>query len=100
MDSDFRKEESWIYYILPRKNKWKDYIIPQGKQIRTVETLLDRNDGELCGFKWIGDDGAVLVAVGYIDEPIYRDDTDSVLQSLTLNHNQTLVGVRSGSGGY
>ncbi len=79
--------------------KWTDYIIPQGKQIRTVETLLNRFSGRLWGFKWIGDDGAVLVAVGSIDEPSKRNDPDCVVTTLTLNHNQRLVGVRSGSGG-
>jgi hypothetical protein len=36
----------------------------QGKQIRTVETLLGKEKAELMGFKWIGDDGEVLLAVG------------------------------------
>ena len=48
---------------------WTDYIIPQGKQIRKVETLLSKNEGYLYGFKWIGDDGAVLLAFGDIDDP-------------------------------
>ena len=48
---------------------WSDYIAPQGKQIRTVETLLLKSVGALWGFKWIGDDGAVLVDVGFIDSP-------------------------------
>ena len=52
------------------------------------------------GFKWIGDDGAVLVAVDYIDDPSYRNDPDYVVTTLTLNHNQRLVGVRSDSGGW
>ena len=79
---------------------WLDRIVPQGKQIRTVETLLRKEYGFLYGFKWIGDDGAVLVAAGPIDNPKARDDPDNVLQSLTLNHNQTLVGVKSYSHGY
>ncbi len=81
--------------------KWTDYLIPQGKQIRTVETLLWKVSGILCGLKWIGDDGAVLVAVGAIDDPDKRYDTEElyVLQTLTLNHNQRLVGVRSDSNG-
>ena len=74
--------------------------MPQGKQIRTVETLLRTTDGFLYGFKWIGDDGAVLVAVGYIDDPDWRNNTEyNVLQSFTLNHNQRLVGVNSWSCG-
>ena len=76
-----------------------DYIVPKGKQIRTVETLLLKSVGALWGFKWIGDDGAVLLAFGDIDDPDYRNDPDYVLQSLTLNHNQRLVGVRSASTG-
>jgi hypothetical protein len=47
--------------------KWTDYIVPKGKQIRTVETLLDTEDGFLRGFKWVGDDRVVLVAAGDID---------------------------------
>ncbi len=56
-----------------KKPRWTDHIVPQGKQIRTVETLLDKQNGHLLGFKWIGDDGAVLVAVGYIDHPNMRE---------------------------
>ena len=44
--------------------KWTDLIMPQGKQIRTVETMLGKSFGTLEGFKWIGDDGEVLLAVG------------------------------------
>ncbi len=75
--------------------------MPQGKQIRTVETLLYKNNGMLLGFKWIGDDGAVLIAVGDIDHPDYRNVSVNLVTTLTLNHNQTLVGVKSysGSGG-
>ncbi len=67
--------------------EWPDYIVPQGKQIRTVETLLVRCDGSLFGFKWIGDDGAVLLAVGDIDKPDWRNDPSCVVTSFTLNHN-------------
>ena len=84
---------------IPSDCEWTDQIIPQGKQIRTVETLLEKSDGLLMGFKWIGDDGAVLVAAGWIDVDDARNLPSFVLQSLTLNHNQRLVGVRSGSGG-
>ncbi len=80
-------------------NKWKDYIIPEGKQIRKVETLIYKGSGFLYGFKWIGDDGGVLLKVGYIDNPDLRDDSDSVVTQLTLNQNQRLVGVKSASGG-
>ncbi len=52
-------EDSWLSKLV-----WKEHIIPQGKQIRTVEMLLRKEDGYLIGFKWIGDDGEVLVAVG------------------------------------
>ncbi len=80
--------------------KWNEHIKPQGKQIRTVETMLRKSDGLLCGFKWIGDDGAVLLAFGDIDDPDKRNNTEKyVVSSLTLNYNQTLVGVRSGSCG-
>ena len=81
-------------------SKCVDKIIPQSAHIRKVETLLSKSLGHLIGFKWIGDDGTVLVAVGGIDDPDNRNDPDYVLQSFTLNHNQRLVGVRSGSGGY
>ena len=37
----------------------------------------------------------MLLAVGVIDEPYWRDDPDLVLQSLTLEPNQRLVGVKS-----
>ncbi len=79
--------------------KWTDHIIPQGSQIRTVETLLEKCFGLLLGFKWIGDDGAVLLAFGDIDNDDYnyRNDPDYVVATLTLNHNQRLVGVRSDS---
>ncbi len=53
--------------------KCRDYIVPQGKQIRTVKTMLDRRDGWLRGFKWIGDDGAVLFAFSNIDDDYYRN---------------------------
>ncbi len=79
--------------------KWKNHIIPQGKQIRTVETLLDKSNGILCGFKWISDDGAVLVKVGCIDWSILRNLPFFVVTSLTLNHNQRLVGMKSYSWG-
>ncbi len=85
----------------PSDWEWTDHIIPQGKQIRTVETLLDNGGGHLYGFKWIGDDGAVLLAVGRIDDTEYREKNESWCRvtKLTLNHNQRLVGVRSGSSG-
>jgi hypothetical protein len=52
------------------------------------------------GFKWIDDDGAVLVAVGDIDIPGARNNTkDYVVTTLTLSHNQRLVGVKSYSEG-
>ncbi len=60
--------------------------------------MLRKNDGRLNGFKWIGDDKAVLLAVGWIDDPYWREDTDTfVVTSLTLKHNQRIVGVRSKS---
>ncbi len=81
--------------------EWTDHIVPQGKQIRTVETLLDVNTGYLNGFKWIGDDGEVLLAVGNIDDTCYLEETGRfVVTTLTLNHNQRLVGVKSESAGY
>jgi hypothetical protein len=62
--------------------------------------MLWKWNGWLVGFKWIGDDGAVLVSAGYIDNPIYRNDTKyRVVTTLTLDDNQRLVGVKSGSGG-
>jgi hypothetical protein len=61
--------------------------------------LLDKKYGCLCGFKWIGDDGAVLLAVGDIDDDDHRNDPDWVVTTLTLNHNQRLVGVKSYSYG-
>ncbi len=80
--------------------KWTDHIIPQGKQLRKVETLLAKGCAKLFGFKWIGDDGAVLVAVGDIDDPDCRNDRGNVVTTLTLNHNQRLVGVKSYSAGH
>ncbi len=56
--------------------------------------------GNLEGFKWVGDDGEVLVAVGPIDDPDFRDWSDFEVTTLTLNHNQRLVGVKSSAGGY
>ncbi len=73
--------------------------MPQGKQIRTVKTLLYKDSGGLLGFKWIGDDGKVLVKVGDIAKPKFRLYSHSVVTTLTLNHNQRLVGVKSYSGG-
>ncbi len=50
--------------------------------------MLNKWHGLLHGFKWIGDDGAVLLAVGYIDDPDFRNDTEYyVVTTLTLNHN-------------
>ena len=49
-----------------KEREWIDYIIPQGKQISKIETLLDRINGQLLGFKWVGSDGAVLVVAGLI----------------------------------
>ena len=80
--------------------KSTDHIIPQGKQIRTVETMLLKFNGNLLGFKWFGDDGVVLVAAGLIDIDDYRNASHLVLQSFTLNHNQRLVGVKSYSRGW
>ncbi len=62
--------------------------------------MLEKSDGFLWGFKWIGDDGAVLLAVGSIDDPFARIYSGNVLQSFTLNHNQRIVGVKSYSGGW
>jgi hypothetical protein len=82
-------------------SKWTEHIVPQGKQIRTVETMRDKGEGKLEGFKWVGDDGEVLVAVGPIDEPIWREDPEwMVVTTLTLNHNQRLLGIRSASTGF
>ncbi len=80
-------------------HKWVDYIIPEGKTISKVETLLSKSDGWLRGFKWIGDDGGVLVSVGKIDNSIARNHPDCVVTYLTLNHNQRIVGVNSYSVG-
>ncbi len=78
---------------------WTDHFVPQSKQIRKVETLLTKFDGLLNGFKWFGDDGAVLVAVGLIEDDDFKDDEFRVVTSLTLNPNQRLVGVKSASNG-
>jgi hypothetical protein len=52
----------------------------------------------MMGCKWIGDDGTVLLAVGEIDNPDFRIlSEDFVFTSFTLNSNQRLVGVKSGS---
>ncbi len=80
-------------------SKWVDKIIPQGAQIRKVETLLGKENGYLSGFKWIGDDGTVLVAAGLIDRHDLRIDPRRVVTTLTLNHKQRLVGVKSSSDG-
>ena len=61
--------------------------------------MVDKISGLLWGFKWIGDDGIVLLAVGYIDIPDFRNHPDHVLQSFTLSHNQRLLGVKSYSWG-
>ncbi len=82
---------------------WVDRIIQQGAQIRKVETLLRKGDGDrdgsMAGFRWYGDDGKVLVAAGAIDSSDYRNNPWFELTTLTLNHNQRLVGVRSDSRG-
>ncbi len=58
--------------------------------------MLQKSSGLLYGFKWIGDDGEVLLAAGLIDYPAYRESPSMiVLTTLTLNHNQRLVGVKS-----
>ena len=49
--------------------------------------MLRKENGYLCGFKWIGDDGIVLVTAGHIDKPKYRNDPDYVVTYLTLNQN-------------
>ena len=56
-------------------------------QIRKVETLLEKKSGTLLGFKWIGDEDRVLLAVGYIDMLNIRNADDSVVTHLTLNNN-------------
>ena len=56
-------------------------------------------DGLLCGFKWIGGVEKVLLSVGPIDEPHFRNDPRAVIKTLTLNNNQRLVGMQSGSRG-
>ena len=60
--------------------------------------MLIKKWGCLIGIKWIGDDGAVLVAAGTIDDDKLRDDPGCVFQSFTLSHNQRLVGIRAKSG--
>ncbi len=80
--------------------EWIEQIIPQGKQIRTVETLVTKTKNVLCGFKWLGDDGAVLVAVGEIDDPEERNNPKLELTTLTLNQNQRLVGMKSWAHGF
>jgi hypothetical protein len=62
--------------------------------------LLRKKDGALGGFKWVGDNGAVLVVTEYIDEPVYRNDPNWVVNTLTLKSNQRLVGIKSGSRGH
>ncbi len=58
-----------------------------------------KNTGCLIGFIWFSDDGTVILAVGAIVQPGYRYHPDYVFISLTLNHNQRLVGVKSSSDG-
>ncbi len=53
----------------------------------------------MIGFKWYGDDGKVLYAVGLINDPDLGNEPEWVVTTLTLKHNQRLVGVRSGSYG-
>ncbi len=49
------RSEPWR--LIPR---FTDVVMkPKGKQIRTVETIF--RCGEMVGFKWIGDDGKVLL---------------------------------------
>jgi hypothetical protein len=78
--------------------KFTDHIVPQGKQIRTVFTILQKTDGLLRGFKWVCDDGTVLVAVGIMTNPNWEETSNDELTTLTLNPNQRLVGVKSYSG--
>jgi hypothetical protein len=55
--------------------------------------------GRVKSFVWLGDDGAVLVSVSLIDDDDEEDHPDWVVTTLTLDHNQRLVGVKSSSGG-
>ncbi len=59
--------------------------------------MLCKGTGRLYGFKWVGDDGAVLVAVGDIDEPNRRNDPWFVVTTMTLTHNQRLLGLKTAS---
>ena len=61
--------------------------------------MLGKDYGLLLGFKWIDDDGAVLVKVGEIDDPKFRNSPKFVVTTLTLNHNQRLLGIKSYSCG-
>ncbi len=79
-------------------NDFTDFIALKGEKIHKVETLLSKKDGMLIGFKWIGGDGEVIIAVGRIDASNFRNDKTCLLNLLTLNHNQRLVGVKSHSG--
>ncbi len=67
--------------------KWVDLIVPEGKEICKVETILLKLNGKLCGFKWIADKGEVLLAVGVIDNPNWRNEPEYIVTSLTLNYN-------------
>ncbi len=84
---------------VPKDKPFTDLTIEQGKRIRTIETLLYKKDGFLFGFRWFGDDGAVLLTVGRIDDYNMRNNPRYVVTSFTLNHNQRFVGIRSRSGG-
>ncbi len=79
-DSGIKDKDRKSYYKYHR-------IVPQGKQIRRVETLLNKYEGRLISFKWIGDDEEVLLSVDLIDNSKYRSYPDNVVTSLTLNHN-------------
>ncbi len=79
-----------------KNSEFKDFIVPQGKQIRKVETMLSVSKGKLKGFKWIGDDEEVLLAFGEIDDPYLRNQKSfNLVTIMTLNRNQRIIGVKS-----
>ena len=61
-----------------------------------VEMMTESFASDLCGLKFFGSDGSVLLAVGDIDNPKFiKNPAIWPVTSLTLKSYEKLIGVRS-----
>ncbi len=55
-------------------------------------------DSIMYGIKFYESDGSVLLTFGHIDDPNYRDKVHISINTLTLQKDERLVGVKSSGG--